>query len=853
LEGPLVDIVLLGLLVTFFGIQQRSRPQLYFRLWFAGWILVLVSFLAWELRLVTPLFVSIRHMIKLDSLYIGGLAFLLSFVIRQGRGLQAFLIGLSVALPACVLFEISDDRVPHFRMVFLFILVLETAFIHMTFTLLPRQWKRRRLWLGLLSVFFGVLMVIVARTEQRHDLEPWILAQVFGSAAILFSATGTRRSLDWFVGTLGFSAWGLAYPVAGLLQHDPRLLHLLFELWNLPKYAVGFAMTLRIFEGARNDIVHLADRYKDLYGDFRLLYEHHPLPMWIYDAGSSDFLSANAAATKSYGYSQDEFLAMNIEQIVLPETPSSTGAEAGESGSHPVSEEAGRVHHRRKDGSVLAVELTEHDILFQGREARFVLAVDVTEREKLNQELFHRAQHDALTGLPNRLLLDDRIAQCLRRSSRDNKKSVLFTMDVDRFKLINDTHGHLVGDETLKAISDRLRGRIRSVDTIARTGGEEFTAIIGGINSPEDAEKIGAMFVRLFDTPLSLPNQDLKVSISIGGAIYPDDATEAEMLRKKSDQALYHAKRLGRNRFAFASREVCASFDQAMSVEMALREALKNDGFELFFQPMYDTDGRAVHFEALLRMKPENPQVFDPALFLPVAEESGLSIPIGNWVVQEACRHLVHWRSAGPNGISVGINVSGKQLLQKGFSSFVLDTLAENQLPPTALQLELTETSLMGEPALMRESMEQLAGRGIRFAIDDFGTGYSSLARLADLPISLLKIDRSFIAQLDRAKRSDGIVTAIIQMAQTLNVLVVAEGVESELQLNLLLRRGCDLYQGAYLSAPLSAYEAFLAIVDMDSALLAHPHFSQTRVAVSKRVRRAGQLPGLAIVGDGAA
>jgi diguanylate cyclase (GGDEF)-like protein/PAS domain S-box-containing protein len=856
LEGPLVDIVLLGLLVTFFGIQQRSRPQLYFRLWFAGWLLVLASFVAWELRLVTPVFASIRNVIRLDSLLAGGLAFLLSFVVRQGRGRKTFWFGLSVAIPACALFQLSAAASPRYWLLFLFIFALQAALLHLTFSLLPREWKRRRITLSTLSLLFGFLMFTVARSEQHHDLVPWILGEIFLAAAVLFAGSANLPSIEWFVGTVGFSAWGLAYVVANYSEHNPIFLHLLYQLWNLPKYAVGFAMTLRIFAGARNDIVHLADRYKDLYGDFRLLYEHHPLPMWIYDASSMDFLSANAAATKSYGYSQDEFLNMKIEQIMrLPEVPSlhAPGAEAGESGSHRIGEEAGRVHHRRKDGSILAVELTEHDILFQGREARFVLAVDVTEREKLNQELFHRAQHDALTGLPNRLLLEDRIAQSLVRSSRENKKSVLFTMDVDRFKLINDTHGHLVGDETLKAISDRLRGRIRSVDTIARTGGEEFTAIIGGLNSAEDAEKIGAMFVRLFDTPLSLPNQELKVSISIGGAIYPDDATESGMLCKKSDQALYHAKRLGRNRFAFASREVCASFDQAMSVEMALREALKSDGFELFFQPIYDTDGRAVHFEALLRMKPRNAQVFDSALFMPVAEESGLIVPIGNWVVQEACRHLVQWRDAGRGRIGVGINVSGKQLLQKGFSSFVLETLAENRLPPAALQLELTETSLMAEPAFMRESMEHLAERGIRFAIDDFGTGYSSLARLADLPISLLKIDRSFIAQLEAVKRSEGIVTAIIQMAQTLDVQVVAEGVETESQLNLLLRRGCDLYQGNYLSPPLSPYEAFLAIEEKGSALYAHPHFSQTRVAVSKRVRRAAQLPGLVGVADGAA
>jgi diguanylate cyclase (GGDEF)-like protein len=428
-------------------------------------------------------------------------------------------------------------------------------------------------------------------------------------------------------------------------------------------------------------------------------------------------------------------------------------------------------------------------------------------------------------------------------------------MDADRFKLINDTFGHLVGDEALKAIAERLKLRIRSVDTIARTGGEEFTAIIGGLNSSEDAEKIAAMLVRLFDAPLNLPSQDLKVSLSVGGAVYPDDALDADTLRKRSDQALYHAKRMGRNRYALASREVCASFDQALAVEMALREALRADGFELCFQPIFDSDGCAHHFEALLRMKPQKHGVYVPNLFIPIAEECGLVVPIGNWVVEEACRQLAVWRRRGCEHASIAINVSGKQLLQKGFGALVVRKLQQYGLPASALQLELTETSLMSEPVLIREAMAELAETGIRFAIDDFGTGYSSLARLADLPISLLKIDRSFTAQLDPAqtlaRRGDGIVTAIIHMAQTLLVQVVAEGVENEGQLNLLLRRGCDLFQGFYLATPMSGEQVAAALQDRTSGLHHNPHFSQTRVAVSKRVRRSAQLPSLLPAGEG--
>ncbi len=865
MEGPLVDMVLLGLLVTFFGIQQRRRSQPYFRFWFAGWILIFFSFLFWEARSAVPLLAAHREALRTDTLYLGGLAFLLSFVVRPNKSVRTALLGLIVAAPACVLNWLACADSLHFIALSITVFTLQAAFIHLTVDLLPRAWKERRAALTAFCASCGVAMITLAYVARPEEIMQVALAQVFIVCAILFAGTGNGKGLDWVIGILGFLGWGVAFLFENLL-HPQLLAHgTLFQLWNLPKYAVGFAMTLRIFEAARDDVEGLADRYKDLYEDFRLLYENHPLPMWIVDAATGHFLSANAAACNGYGYSQEEFLSLTAGEVHQAEPvdtkprlaiegvrESEQAAQADPEAQSEASA-APRMQHRLKDGTLIAVEVTEHEILFQGREARFVMAVDVTQREKLNDELFHRAQHDTLTGLPNRALLNDRLEQALLRSARDRKKAVLFTMDVDRFKLINDTHGHLIGDECLKAIAERLKVRIRSVDTIARTGGEEFTAIIGGLNTAEDADKIASMFLRLFDSPLRLPDQELKLSMSIGAAIYPDDGEDAETLRRKSDQALYHAKRLGRNRFAVASREVCATFDRAMAVEIALRDALRNGGFELYFQPVYNMDGCASHFEALLRMRPGAQPIFEPSVFIPIAEECGLIVPIGNWVVETACEALVEWRRLGGDQITVAINVSGKQLVQREFGAFVLDTLEEHGLPPSALELELTETSLMAEPVIIRDAMEELAREGIRFSIDDFGTGYSSLARIADLPISLLKIDRSFIAQLDTAQRTDGIVAAIIHMAQTLNVAIVAEGVENASQLNHLLRRGCDLYQGYFLSKPISTADLAEALATHSPILFAHPNFSHTRVAVSKRVRLTNQLPAFAAGTKGAA
>ena len=292
MDGPLVDIVLLGLLVIFFGIQQRSRPQLYFRYWFAGWIMVFLGFLAWEFKFIYPGRHILVQTLKLEFLLAGGQAFLLSFVVRPGRERRTVLPGLLVALPASALFQAVDATEPSRWMLYALIFLLEVGYIRMASLLLPKSWLYRRSALGLASLVFGFILFATASTKLLDSMDGWLLAQLFCSVAILYAATGPRRSLDRVVGTLGFAAWGMLYPLAHLLQHSPGVLHVVYQLWDLPKYGVGFAMTLRIFDGARNDMVRLADGYKLLYEDFRLLYEHHPLPMWIYDPGTTLFLSA---------------------------------------------------------------------------------------------------------------------------------------------------------------------------------------------------------------------------------------------------------------------------------------------------------------------------------------------------------------------------------------------------------------------------------------------------------------------------------------------------------------------------------------------------------------------------------
>jgi diguanylate cyclase (GGDEF)-like protein/PAS domain S-box-containing protein len=389
--------------------------------------------------------------------------------------------------------------------------------------------------------------------DKNLDVQDWVLAELLLCCCVLYGADDQRRSLASFAGTLGFLAWAVFYLLDGGVTFAllPVRLHWVGVFWNVPKYLVAFSMVLQMSEDARIEKEQLADRYRDLYEDFRLVFERNPHPMWICSEATSRVVSANRAAVRAYGYSERELLEMDVMDLLAdPEPDEETAAnQADDVLGEPV-----RLRHRLKDNRVIAVDVTEHRILFQGEPARFVMAVDVTEMERASRELQHRASHDALTGLPNRHELYDRIDACLERSARDQRKSVLLTIDVDYFKQVNDTYGHLVGDECLKAVAARLQSRIRQVDTLARTGGEEFTAIIGGLSSAEDAPKIAAGLLSIFATPVTLGESEIQLSISIGAALFPDDGTDRQTLLRRSDEALYEAKRQGRNRAVFAPK-----------------------------------------------------------------------------------------------------------------------------------------------------------------------------------------------------------------------------------------------------------------------------------------------------------
>lgn len=549
MQGPIVDLVLLILLILFFGVQQRRRPQIYFRFWFVGWIFVFMSYVVWAVQGAPAPLIHLQNAVCFDFLLLGVLTFTLSLLTTEHSLRKIVLSGVAIAAVALILVD-THELIAVPRLVLLAeVFIAEGVAFYVAYDLGPRRWPRRRgLVLTICAVYGMALMAYVLLTPAMN-LDSAVVVQVLLCAAVLYADLSSGRGLSGWAGTLGFGAWAAFYLLKVQTGNPAWLQNVLYEFWNFPKYFVGFSMILKVFEDTADDKAQMAETFRDLYEDFRLLYDTHPNPMWICDAAEGKFLTANEAALRDYGYSMEELQGMRMAQLEVP------GDAEAEDVENVLGEptEGERVRHRHKDGRVVWVTVVDREIMYLGQQARLVIARNITERLKLDRELSYRAQHDVLTGLPNRQLLEERLEQCLQSSRLEDRRAAVLTVDVDHFKLINDTYGHLVGDECLKEVAARLKSKIRKVDTIARTGGEEFTAIVSGLSKASDAEKVAASLMRVFEAPVELPFGALGVTVSVGVAVYPDDATDATTLRRLSDEAMYRAKRAGRNRAAYSS------------------------------------------------------------------------------------------------------------------------------------------------------------------------------------------------------------------------------------------------------------------------------------------------------------
>lgn len=421
-------------------------------------------------------------------------------------------------------------------------------------------------------------------------------------------------------------------------------------------------------------------------------------------------------------------------------------------------------------------------------------------------ELDHLAHHDQVTGLPNRILLNDRIGQAVSRAEREGKKFAVMFLDLDQFKHINDSLGHADGDALLCSIAQRLIGSVRQSDTVSRQGGDEFVLLLPDIENAEDVAQSAQKICHAIEQPHPLGTYSLHISASIGISLYPDDGGSAESLIRNADTAMYHAKSAGRNTYRFFKAEMNARAVQRLSVEIGLRRALAENKLVLHYQPKINLDTKTiVGIEALLRWEHPERGLLAPAQFISIAEESGLILPIGRWVLREACKQARAWLDAGMPAVTMAVNTSALELHARDFVENLSSTLADTRLDPGHLELELTESVLMHDVESTNTVLHAITGMGIKLAVDDFGTGYSSLSYLRRFPISTLKIDRSFINHVTHNADDDAIVSAIISMGKSLKQHVIAEGVETAAQAAFLRTRDCDEAQGFYFGHPLTA------------------------------------------------
>jgi len=542
-----------------------------------------------------------------------------------------------------------------------------------------------------------------------------------------------------------------------------------------------------------------------------------------------NFISVNPAFTRTTGYAEREVLGQNASLL------DSTQHDAVFYNRirHKLSSEghwAGEMWQRRKNGQefLCQIESSATEGIYGEHRVYIAVITDITQQKRAEQELRYLANFDTLTNLPNRAMLSERLSRAIVRARRQDHRIAVLFLDLDRFKDINDSLGHTAGDRILRAAAMRLQDTVGDQQTVARLGGDEFTVVLENLDQPEDADKIAREIIMAFEAPLVLDDrQEVVISPSIGISLYPDHGQVPTELLKQADTAMYQAKAAGRRTFVRYDDSMEVANRRRAQLSSALHKVLDRHELRLVFQPRLSlTSRRITGVEALLRWTSEEYGEVPPIQFIPLAEESGLILEIGEWVLGEACRTLRRWHDAGRTELTMAVNVSVLQLLRGDFSEIVRRTLDDTGVPPHTLELELTESVLMANAEQTSTKLQSLREMGVSLAIDDFGTGYSSLAYLKRLPITTLKIDKTFITDLNRDPDDTAITTTVITMAHSLGLTVVAEGVETETQLRFLDHFHCDEIQGHWLSRPVDPDACLQFIRDWTpaKAAAAGPH-----------------------------
>ena len=794
MKNEVLDILILGLLVVLFTSIYRKRATARLRSWVIAWILVLLHFAALLVPAASVRGQELVDSLSLSALLLSGLCFLFSasviFKSLEGRALAAFGIGIPALFYTNYLIFDGPHQWP-----------LYAAATASTVAGMVLAWRlcrgRSRVWAAITLAFAaGGIWTVVSLVRQQPDYGILaLLSEVFFTFAALYWFDFRRTSTGVLTSILGLVAWAAVFPVGLLCSSLVAAGQIPPELWNVPKFFVAFGMILTLLEDEFLAAARATEHY-------RLLFAANPHPMWVHDPETLRILEVNDAAVTHYGYSREEFVSMTLPDLRPTED---VGAILRENSATNSTKLTGPWRHRCKDGSYILVDMASHFIDFQGRKCSFVLVQDVTDRQQLHEQLVHQAHHDLLTGLPNRLLLEDRMHQSLAQAARYGQQAAILCLDLDRFKEINDSFGHAAGDLCLQQVVARVSARLRAVDTFARTGGDEFVIILGELANKNSALTVARGVLDSLNKPIEVDDYSFDISASIGISIYPDDGTDPGQLRRLADAAMYRAKQAGGGQYLLGSTQGSGSAKEESELERFLRSALKDDGLELYYQPQYSMAGNLCSLQALLRLNHPQLGVVPADRFLPIAEECGLIVPLGNWVLDEVCRQSIEWQGQRLAPMRISFHVSPLQFLHGDFSARVLSTVARRGLDPKLLELIVTESTVMRNRPEVASQMRSLAALGVHFSIADFGSSYSCLSHLHQLPVSTLKIDCSFVERISDPNGTYTIVQAIIALAHNLGLKVVAEGVERADQLECLRTLGCDFVQGLLLAPALPA------------------------------------------------
>jgi diguanylate cyclase (GGDEF)-like protein/PAS domain S-box-containing protein len=536
--------------------------------------------------------------------------------------------------------------------------------------------------------------------------------------------------------------------------------------------------------GLRVDITELKQRE----ASFRLLFDSNPVPMIVCALDGAQVLAVNDAALEHYGYSRAEFETRTIRSLqAFDSDPPWEGSRTSE-------EQAARTwKHVKADGSLIDLAIYSRKLVYDDKPAMLLALMDITERKRAEARIAFLAQHDGLTGLPNRNLLRQQMDDILAHTRRSGEKVAVLVLGLDNFKAVNDSLGHSVGDKLLRAVAKRLRSTLREGDTLARLNSDEFAMIQSRLTRPEDGVLMARRLLEAIGEPFLLDGDSVVIGATIGIAMAPGDGDDSEMLLKNADMALSRAKTDCRGTFSFFEAAMDARAQTRRKIEMELRDAIQDDRLQPYYQPLIDLSaGRITGFEALVRWPHPERGMVSPGEFIPVAEETGLINAVGGLMLRRACKDAATW----PDEVRVAVNLSPLQFRTGNLLSIVMDALKQSSLPAKRLELEITETLLLEKSSQVLATLHALRALGVRISMDDFGTGYSSLSYLRSFPFDKIKIDQSFVRDLGANREAQAIIRSIVSLGKGLGVIITAEGVETEAELSCLRAEGCHEGQG---------------------------------------------------------